>query len=274
MKILKEYVRNHYRPEACIIESYVAEEIVEYCTEYLHDVNLIGIPVSHNLPDNFGRGLTISKPQIVDLNLLNQAHLYVLCNTAIIDLYIEKHIEQLRIENPSHSRDKVWIQNKYIKEFIKWFENHIYYGVIEEIWKLDYIDFRLPIFKCTWVNSNGGSKIDENGFILVNFNRIGHKDDCFILANKAKQVFFVLDPSNSQWLVVLTCNPRFLMEEHDNDITLQKMFVCTRSIYKIVYDNFDDIFIYYIEDGGEIELNITRKVEIRRERRKLKNNFS
>ncbi|PKA58047.1 hypothetical protein AXF42_Ash019273 [Apostasia shenzhenica] len=35
-------------------------------------------------------------------------------------------MEQLRIENPLYSRDEVWIQNKHIKEFIKWFENHIF----------------------------------------------------------------------------------------------------------------------------------------------------
>ncbi|PKA60262.1 hypothetical protein AXF42_Ash008321 [Apostasia shenzhenica] len=349
MKILKGYVRNRYRPKTCIIESYVTEEIMEYCTEYLHDVNPIGIPIGHNLPDKFGKGLSTCKPQIVDLNLLNQAHLYVLHNTAIIDPYIEKHMEQLRIENPLHSRDEVWIQNKHIKEFIKWFKNHIftllqrpdgvmldkslkylsflpnrcvlqydgyyisgyqfstknydnkraaqnsgvslvaqtmqissakdknphtgdlcYYGVIEEIWEIDYNDFRLPIFKCTWIDSNGGSKIDENGFTLVNFNRIGHKDDCFILANKAKQVFYVQDPSNSQWSVVLTYNPRFFMEEHDNNITSQEMFVFTRSICKNVYDNFDDIPNYHIEDGGEIELDITGKRK-NKKRKKLKN---
>ncbi|PKA58048.1 hypothetical protein AXF42_Ash019274 [Apostasia shenzhenica] len=88
IKILKRYVRNRYRPEACIIESYVTEEIVEYCTEYLHDVNPIGISVGHNLPNKFGKGLSTGKPQIVDMDLLNQAHLYVLRNTIIIDSYI------------------------------------------------------------------------------------------------------------------------------------------------------------------------------------------
>ncbi|PKA66222.1 hypothetical protein AXF42_Ash006919 [Apostasia shenzhenica] len=71
-----------------------------------------------------------------------------------------------------------------------------YFGVIEEIWELDYIVFCIPLFKCLWVDSNGESKIDEMGFILVNFNQISHKDDCFILANQAKQVFYVEDLAN------------------------------------------------------------------------------
>ena len=27
-----------------------------------------------------------------------------------------------------------------------------YYGVIEEIWEVDYVKFRVPVFKCKWVD--------------------------------------------------------------------------------------------------------------------------
>ena len=33
-----------------------------------------------------------------------------------------------------------------------------YYGVIEDIWKLDYDEFRVFVFKCQWVNGN--TKVD------------------------------------------------------------------------------------------------------------------
>ena len=39
-------------------------------------------------------------------------------------------------------------------------------------------------------------------------NRIGHKSDRFILASQAKQVFYVNDPSDSQWSVVLQTQTR------------------------------------------------------------------
>jgi len=29
-----------------------------------------------------------------------------------------------------------------------------YFGVIEEIWEVDYAKFRVPIFKCKWVGCN------------------------------------------------------------------------------------------------------------------------
>jgi len=41
-----------------------------------------------------------------------------------------------------------------------------YFGVIEEIWKLDYGEFRVPVFKCQWVNENIGVH-KKMGFTLV-----------------------------------------------------------------------------------------------------------
>ncbi|KAL4582811.1 hypothetical protein LXL04_007372 [Taraxacum kok-saghyz] len=39
MGIFKGYVRNRYRQEESIIEGYVTEKVIEYCTDYLHDVS-------------------------------------------------------------------------------------------------------------------------------------------------------------------------------------------------------------------------------------------
>ncbi|KAH7833673.1 hypothetical protein Vadar_008628 [Vaccinium darrowii] len=49
MKVLKGYVRNHNRPEGCIAESYIVEEALEFCTEYLSGVDPIGIPNARNM---------------------------------------------------------------------------------------------------------------------------------------------------------------------------------------------------------------------------------
>ena len=36
-----------------------------------------------------------------------------------------------------------------------------YYGYIEEIWELDYgPSFKIPLFRCKWVNLTGGVKVD------------------------------------------------------------------------------------------------------------------
>ena len=46
--------------------------------------------------------------------------------------------------------------------------------------------FCVPMFRCKWVKNNNGMKVDELGFILVDLNKEGHKEDTFILASQAK----------------------------------------------------------------------------------------
>jgi len=78
-----------------------------------------------------------------------------------------------------------------------------YYGLIKEIWELDYGQFRVPVFKCQWVNGNAGVRQDKMGFSLVDLQKVGYKDEPFILAGQARQVFYVEDPSDSRWSIVL-----------------------------------------------------------------------
>ncbi|KAA0046112.1 transposase [Cucumis melo var. makuwa] len=61
-------------------------------------------------------------------------------------------------------------------------------------------------------NMTSGVKVDELGFTIVDLKRIGHKSDSFILATQAKQVFYVQDSANPEWLVVLT-SPQRTIEE-------------------------------------------------------------
>ena len=43
------------------------------------------------------------------------------------------------------------------------------YGVIEEIWEVDYTMFNIPLFKCKWIDNKSGVKIDESIMTLVDF---------------------------------------------------------------------------------------------------------
>ena len=78
-----------------------------------------------------------------------------------------------------------------------------YYGVIEEIWLLDYNALKIPVFKCDWVKNDGGVKVDDLGFTLVDLQRKGHKNDPFIFASQANQVFYIEDPENPKWSCVI-----------------------------------------------------------------------
>ncbi|CAL2259894.1 unnamed protein product [Prunus armeniaca] len=79
-----------------------------------------------------------------------------------------------------------------------------FYGVIQEIWDLDYQKFTIPVFRCDWIDSTSGLVVDELGFTLVDLSKIGHRNDQFVLASQVKQVFFVDDPMHRGWSVVLS----------------------------------------------------------------------
>ncbi|TYK29669.1 putative polyprotein [Cucumis melo var. makuwa] len=55
-----------------------------------------------------------------------------------------------------------------------------FYGVIQEIWELNYNTFNVPVFKCDWVQNSGGVRIDE----------LELKDKIFTTVEAA----FVIDP--------------------------------------------------------------------------------
>ena len=76
-----------------------------------------------------------------------------------------------------------------------------FYGWIEEIWELDYVKFKIPLFKCKWIDN--GVQRDEDGFVTVDFDRLGYRDDPFILTKQAKQVFYIVDPADKKRHVVL-----------------------------------------------------------------------
>ncbi|MCL7046066.1 hypothetical protein MKW94_014038 [Papaver nudicaule] len=76
-----------------------------------------------------------------------------------------------------------------------------YYGLLNEIWLLDYHCIRIHVFFCDWVDSGYGVKTDELGYKLVDLYRLGHKKDPFILAAQANQVFYVKEQGNSGGLL-------------------------------------------------------------------------
>lgn len=51
----------------------------------------------------------------------------------------------------------------------------VFYGVIQKIWELDHVTFRVLVFKCDWVDNNKGIISGDLGATLVDLKRIGHK---------------------------------------------------------------------------------------------------
>ncbi|GJZ04345.1 putative reverse transcriptase domain-containing protein [Tanacetum coccineum] len=94
-----------------------------------------------------------------------------------------------------NSRVSVEAVDLHISKEVVTTRKSFYYRVLQEIWVLDYRFRKIPLFKYDWVNHKaGGVKYDPNlSYTLVDLNSLGHKDDPFILASQARQVFYVKD---------------------------------------------------------------------------------
>jgi len=286
IKILKGYMKNPYRPEASIVERYIAEEAIEFCTNYMSEVEAIGVPKSRYEGRHEGKGARGVRVVRKDQQQILQAHLYILNNTNYVLPFLEEH-KMLLSMNPR--ANEKWLLNEHNKTFLKWFKEKIgekdcdvdelkwlargpnfdvitwsayyinkfsfytntedqkstmqnsgvtlesesmhfasskdnnpvmatisYFGVIEEIWEVDYVKFRVPVFKCKWVDSNTRVNVDDLGFTLVDLAKIGYKEDPVIMAYQAKQIFYVKDPSNQRWSVVIKWRNEHDVENHDH----------------------------------------------------------
>lgn len=92
-----------------------------------------------------------------------------------------------------------------------------FYGIIEEIWELDYYAFKAPLFLCKWADSERGIKVDDLGFTLVDFSRLGHKNDKYVSVDHVKQVFYIEDPVDARWSVALNSTKADYQELYNDD---------------------------------------------------------
>ena len=105
MNILKGYTKNLHRPEASIVERYIAEEAIEFCSEYIEKAKPVGLPESRHderVGGKGSRGLHVITPSVEDLQ---QAHLYVLNNSNEVFPYILRHEGLVKESNPKMSKN-------------------------------------------------------------------------------------------------------------------------------------------------------------------------
>jgi hypothetical protein len=79
----------------------------------------------------------------------------------------------------------------------------MYYGPIQEIWVLDFHGFKIPCFRCNWVDAIKGVVQDKYGFISIDLNHQGYKLDPFMYAKHVAQLFYVLDTTNKRLKMVI-----------------------------------------------------------------------
>nr|GEZ05139.1 hypothetical protein [Tanacetum cinerariifolium] len=89
-----------------------------------------------------------------------------------------------------------------------------YYRKLTDIIEVCYTDeTKFFLFKCNWVNSRMGVKVDNFGITSVNFSHLLYKDnnptdEPFILASQAEQVMYVEDPIDLEWEVAIKMTSR------------------------------------------------------------------
>lgn len=94
MKVLKDFVRNPVRPEGCIAESYLAEECVQFCNDFLKKKTRFEPKLDRNVEYESNcivEGRPISAATSITLNEMdkNIAHMAVIHNMAVVDPYVE-----------------------------------------------------------------------------------------------------------------------------------------------------------------------------------------
>ncbi|XP_010430986.1 PREDICTED: uncharacterized protein LOC104715265 [Camelina sativa] len=117
MKILKAYVKNYARPEACMAEGYLAGECIAFCLEFLkksvhvqeavnrnEDIETDGLVVE-------GRSLQKGREVTLSDREREVAHRYVLMNLAIMDPYVQMHLEELQAKDVRCARSETILSN-------------------------------------------------------------------------------------------------------------------------------------------------------------------
>ncbi|KAA0054778.1 transposase [Cucumis melo var. makuwa] len=162
---------------------------------------------------SFGRPLSAGLSFKLEQDLLYQAHRYAINGYRY---HTESYDKKRSVQNSGVSLVAKTMQVSSSKDKNPIIGDMSFYGVIKDIWELNYNTFNVAVFRCDWVENNNGMKIDDLGFVLVDLKRIGHKSDSFIMATQPRQVFYVEDPSDARWSIVLT-PPQRDCEDQSND---------------------------------------------------------
>ncbi|GKA23455.1 hypothetical protein Tco_0709417 [Tanacetum coccineum] len=165
-------------PEGCIAEETISEETIEFFSEYHKSMETIGIPPDKHETYENEEGKPLSAGKSMGL---------VLRQSILTD-----------------SKEVATTRQAY------------YYGVLQEIWVLDYRFRQIPLFKYDWVNhKSGGVKRDKLGYTLVDLNNLGHKVDPFVLGSQALQVFYVKNPVDKKLSIVFKTPPKNYKDTYD-----------------------------------------------------------
>ncbi|KAL2905095.1 Protease HtpX-like protein 2 [Bienertia sinuspersici] len=107
MKTYKGYVKNPFRPEACIAERLFYEEVIGFSTEYLGKSLTIGLPLSRHSGRMEGQGTIGHRIRDLKYEEWHMAHTYILFNEDEVAPYADQHIAYLRKQHRKASQKSI-----------------------------------------------------------------------------------------------------------------------------------------------------------------------
>ncbi|KAF7119899.1 hypothetical protein RHSIM_Rhsim13G0141700 [Rhododendron simsii] len=222
---LKSYVRNKNRPEGSIAKGYLAKECLTFCSRYLEDVetrfNRVGrnddegSTIAARLPIFSTQGWPFGKvaTETLDQETLVMALQYVLFNCDVVDKFSKFHTREVERRRKFQNSGAVVTATTII--FSSASDNNpvagdiAYYGILTDVIELSYFGGRkVVLFKCDWMSEGKNRRPDEHGFTLVNFARLVHVNEPFVLASQVQQAFYVANPLDKGWHVVIRTTAR------------------------------------------------------------------
>ncbi|XP_062086482.1 uncharacterized protein LOC133792589 [Humulus lupulus] len=141
--------------------------------------------------------------------------------------------------------------------FVAGTEDFNYYGILEEVLKLTFTGtYSVTLFKCKWFNTDPRRKkiIIENNITSINTSGEWYKDDPYILANQAKQVFYLDDLlRGNQWKVVEGVNHRQIWDVENCE---------ANSDIDVVHDISSSNFVLTVDLGELVMLPTQNSIDI------------
>ena len=121
MKILKGYTMNLHRPEASIVERYIAKEGIEYATDFLSEADAIGVPKSRHDDGRYeGKGTQGCNVKCMTWEVRHPAHLYILNNIDEVQPYLYAHKSIVKENYPKMNEKRLLKEHN--KSFSAWFK--------------------------------------------------------------------------------------------------------------------------------------------------------
>jgi hypothetical protein len=144
-----------------------------------------------------------------------------------------------------------------------------YYGVLEEILELCYLRGRkVVLFRCKWFKTDKQGLVTKDNLTSINTRSDWFKDDQYLLATQANQVFYLDDPvkrrgeSGKYWKVVQEVHHRKIWDRDINvgDTEVDLLHGSNSSEISLSA-NLDDLTPPTLSRGEAMELDATRDVE-------------